>query len=186
MKRNVPSKKQSTKPWYRCPRRGCGCKVIKCDYVESAILEAMREWLHDYTIKINSDGVPTDNSYQTALKLIQEQLASLLEQQDKICTFLEKGIYSVEMFSKRNDALGREIKKLQCDEADLLSRQSNAGQNDEVRKNIIPTTQHMLDIYDILNPEEKNRLWKIVLEKITVYKTKSDEFSLHIYPKVPR
>ena len=32
MKRNVPSKKQKTSPWYRCPTRGCDCRAIKCDF----------------------------------------------------------------------------------------------------------------------------------------------------------
>lgn len=185
MKRNVPSKKQSTAPWYRCPNRGCDCKVMKCNFVEEAVLSAMRDWLHEYTIKIDSGYIHEDNSYQTALSLIQEQLAALQEQQDKICTLLEKGVYTVDIFSKRNDSISKEIAKLQQDQADLLNKLSTQKSDEATRQSIIPTTQHILDSYDILSIEEKNQLWKTVLAKVTVFKTKSNEFSLHIYPKVP-
>ena len=50
---------------------------------------------------------------------------------------------------------------------------------------IIPTTQHILDSYPQLSVEEKNRLWKIVMERITAYRTPGGEVSIHIYPKLP-
>lgn len=40
--------------------------------------------------------------------------------------------------------------------------------------------------FDDVSVEEKNSLWKIVLEKITVFRTPEGEFSLHLYPKLPR
>lgn len=51
---------------------------------------------------------------------------------------------------------------------------------------IIPTTQHILDNYDALTIAEKNRLWKLVLMKTTVYRTPEGELSVHIYPKLPK
>lgn len=51
---------------------------------------------------------------------------------------------------------------------------------------LIPTTQRILDSYPHLSVAEKNSLWKIVLEKITVFRTPEGEFSLHLYPKLPR
>lgn len=145
----------------------------------------MRDWLCKYTIEVDSEYTQDGNSYQTALALIQEQLATLQEQQDKICTLLEQGVYTVEMFSKRNDSISKELKRLQSDEADLLGKLSDQEAGEDSRRNIIPTTQHILDSYDVLTIEEKNLLWKTVLEKITVFRTKSDKFSIHVYPKVP-
>ena len=34
--------------------------------------------------------------------------------------------------------------------------------------------------------EEKNRLWKLVLRKVTAYRTPEGELSVHIYPKLPK
>lgn len=122
MRRNVPGKSQNTSPWYRCPTRGCNCRNIKCDFAEDAILKAMRECLADYTIKVEAGNLIEEGPVDTALALVQEQLAQVRLQQDNICEYLEKGVYTIEMFTKRNETLTREIRKLQTSENELLSR----------------------------------------------------------------
>ncbi len=92
---------------------------MKCDFVENAVVNAMREWLSEYTIKVETEQAPQADPTETALNLIRQQLLELQGQQDKICEYLEKGIYTVEMFSKRNETLTREICKLQKAEADI-------------------------------------------------------------------
>lgn len=186
LKRNVPGKSQHTSPWYRCPTRGCNCRTMKCDFVEEAVVNAMREWLSEYTIKVDTEQPPQADPTETALNLIQQQLLELQSQQDKICEYLEKGVYTVEMFSKRNDTLTREMQKLQKAEADLQKKQATKNGEKEAVKELIPTTQRILDSYPDLSIAEKNSLWKIVLEKITAYRTPEGEFSLHLYPKLPR
>ena len=100
MKRNVPSKKQKTSPWYRCPTRGCDCRAIKCDFAEESILKAMKEWMAEYTVNIETEKTIQVDPVETALKVVREQLAETQLQQDKICEYLEKGVYTVEMFTK--------------------------------------------------------------------------------------
>lgn len=90
-----------------------------------------------------------------------------------------------EMFTKRNDTLTREIHKVQAAENELLKKQGAQKDIHDVEKEIIPTTQHILDSYPQLSVEEKNRLWKIVMERITAYRTPGGEASIHIYPKLP-
>ena len=51
---------------------------------------------------------------------------------------------------------------------------------------MIPTTQHILENYDFLSVEEKNQLWKLVLEKVTVFRSQEDELMIHIYPNLPK
>ena len=98
LKRNVPAKSQNTSPWYRCPTRGCNCRTMKCDFVENAVVNAMREWLSEYTIKVETEQAPQADPTETALNLIRQQLLELQGQQEKICEYLEKGIYTVEIF----------------------------------------------------------------------------------------
>ncbi|MGN0312685.1 MAG: recombinase family protein [Lachnospiraceae bacterium] len=185
MKRNVPGKTQKTSPWYRCPTRGCNCRTIKCDFVEKEVVKAMEKWLAEYTIKVNAEQYQQTDTTETALGIIRDQLSELHSQQDKICEYLEKGVYTVEMFTKRNDTLTREIHKLQASETDLLKKQSSKNDVQNVAEEIIPTTQHILDSYSRLSVPEKNSLWKIVIEKITIYRTPDGEFSIHVYPKLP-
>lgn len=78
------------------------------------------------------------------------------------------------------------LKQLQSSETELV-RQQNAG--DEKKKTtlqIIPTTQHILDNYNILTILEKNQLWKPVLKKVTVYRSQDDELSIQLYPNLPK
>lgn len=51
---------------------------------------------------------------------------------------------------------------------------------------LIPTIQHMLDNYDSLTVEEKNRLRKLILKKAAVYRAPDGELIVHIYPKLPK
>ena len=47
-------------------------------------------------------------------------------------------------------------------------------------------TQHILDNYNVLTAEEKNRPQKLVLKKVTAYRTPDGELSAHIDPKYRR
>ncbi len=64
--------------------------------------------------------------------------------------------YTVEMFTKRNDTLTREMRKLQASEADLLKKQSSQSDIKNAEAEIIPTTQRILDSYSRLSVPEKN------------------------------
>lgn len=186
LKRNVPAKGHNTLPWYRCPTRGCDCRIVKCNVVEDTILSSMAGWLEDYHIHISSQAVPKTDPVKTALEVVQGKLAQLQAQQDTICEYLEKGIYTTEMFTKRNSALEREINSLKGSEADLMHQQTQSSGETQAARQIIPTMQHILDSYETLTTEDKNRLWKLVLKKATVYRTPDGELSVNIYPTLPK
>ena len=186
MKRNVPSKNQGTTPWFRCPNRGCDCRIVKCHIVEEAIRDAMEDWLDEYIIQINSDSKPKIDPLADALEVVQAQLAGLRKQQDNLCDYLEKGVYTIEIFTKRNAVLTKEIEHLQASEAELMRKLESGSQASKAATEIIPATQHILDHYSILTVAEKNQLWKLILQKATVYRTPDGELSVHIYPNLPR
>ena len=75
------------------------------------------------------------------------------------------------MFHKRNASLEQEIKKLQASEADLMEQLRDSDSQKKDALQIIPATQHILDHYENFTTEEKNRLWKLVLKKVTVYRS---------------
>ena len=186
MKRKVPGKGRTCIPWYQCPTRGCDCKMIKCEVLENTILEAMENWLREYTLQISSDEQPKTNPINTALETVRGQLAGLLQQQESICEYLEKGIYTIEMFNKRNATLAQEISKLQASEADLMDQLRDSDSQKKGALQIIPATQHILDNYRHFTAEEKNRLWKLILKKVTVYRSQDDELTIHLYPNLPQ
>ena len=104
----------------------------------------------------------------------------------KICEYLEKEIYTIDVFTKRNSALTKEMHELQKKEADLLNQHSEENREKQVSSQIIPTTQHILGNYSRLNVQEKNQLWKLVMKKVTIYRSPEDELTLNIYPNLPQ
>jgi DNA invertase Pin-like site-specific DNA recombinase len=183
--KNVPAKNHNTSPWYHCRNR-CGGRTIKCDIVEEAVLKEMKSWLHNYIIQIVADIPKNDNKYQTALEMVQNKIKELIEQQDNLCELLEKKTYSLDLFNRRNAVIESELAQLKLDEADLLSKIENQSQKETQAVNFIPSAQRLLDNYDNLSVKEKNMLWKEVLEKVTVFRSKSDEISIQIYPRLPQ
>ena len=107
-------------------------------------------------------------------------------QKENICEYLEKGVYTIDMFSKRNASLAKEIKQLQSTEADLLRQQGEGRQKEQTTVQIIPTTQHILENYPTLTVKEKNRLWKLIMKKATVYRSRDDKLTVHICPNLPK
>ena len=53
---------------------------------------------------------------------------------------MEKGVYTIDMFTKRNASLAKELKQLQSAEADLLRQQGEGKQKKQATVQIIPTT----------------------------------------------
>ena len=120
------------------------------------------------------------------MKAVRVQCTQLQLQQENICEYLEKGVYTIDMFTKRNASLTKEINQLQSTEADLLRQQSEGSQKRQATVQIIPTTQHILENYPILTVAEKNRLWKLVMRKATVYRSPENKLSIQIYPRLPK
>ena len=67
-----------------------------------------------------------------------------------------------------------------------MTQQNEGNEKNKSIMQIIPTTQHILDNYDILSILEKNQLWKLVLKKVTVYRSQDDDLSIHLYPNLPQ
>lgn len=109
----------------------------------------------EYTIRVKSDDLPQTDPIDTALSVVQGQLAQLRTQQDNICEYLEKGVYTVEMFTKRNETLMKELRKLQASEDDLLKQKESKSSTKSIEAEVIPTTQRILDSYPHLSVEEK-------------------------------
>ena len=100
----------------------------------------MDDWLDEYIIQLSKEEKPTVDPIAEALDTVQAQLGALQHQQETICEYLEKGVYTIDMFTKRNASLAKELKQLQSAEADLLRQQGEGKQKKQATVQIIPTT----------------------------------------------
>jgi DNA invertase Pin-like site-specific DNA recombinase len=187
MKRNTSATKfQNTHARFKCPKeKHCGCKSNIFGEVEQAIVESMTEWLNDYIISVDTDIPVVNDGLETSLTILTNKLEELFEQQDSICELHEKGEYSDRLFKRRNDAIEKEIDKIEADIRDLEILIAEQHEEETEQLNIIPKSQKLLENYDNMTPKEKNDLWKEVLHKVTYTKTeRGGKFDIVIYPKL--
>ncbi|MBO5955523.1 MAG: aspartate/glutamate racemase family protein, partial [Clostridia bacterium] len=112
--RTIVRRTTSTTPLkYRlsCPNRECNLRSIFLAPFEELVVTEMTEWLKQYTIQVDNGDV-IDNRYTDLLTTTEKQLSDARQQQDKICDLLEKGVYTIEMFTKRNEKLQEDIHTL--------------------------------------------------------------------------
>ena len=64
----------------------------------------------------------------------------------------------------------------------------NKDEYRQAQEIFLPTAANVLGCYDRMTPEEKNRLWKLLIEKITYYRNpeKPDRIEIHLYPRLGR
>ena len=84
------------------------------------------------------------------------------------------------MFQKRNASLSKKIARLQETEEKLVRKRESGEQANQDALDIVHTTQRILDNYNALTKEEKNHLWKLVLRKVTAYRSPDGKVSVHI------
>ena len=91
----------------------------------------MTKWLKDYIIQVENGTQTTDTRYQELLTITEKQLEDAKTQQEKICGFLETGVYTVQMFTQRNEKLQEEIDKMI---EDLQNQQGNDNSGEDPDK----------------------------------------------------
>lgn len=75
---------------------------------------------------------------------------------------------------------------MQEHETDLMDQLRDGNSQRKGALQIIPATQHILENYRHFTTEEKNQLWKLVLKKVTVYRSPDSGLSIHLYPNLPQ
>ena len=174
-------------PKYRlsCPNRSCNQRSIFLSPFEEAVVIEMDKWLKEYVIQIESGNLTVDTRHQELLEVTEKQLADAKMQQEKICGFLETGVYTVQMFTQRNGKLQEEIENLEVTRQNLIEKIKEQESRSKQSTEIIPKTQHLLDNYNDMTPQQKNDLWKEVVDHIDlVAEPKAKDFHIRIYPKL--
>lgn len=158
---------------YYC-RSGIHCSQIGADVeiVNAAILKALQGYLEDFRVKIENKDAALLETQQRVLANLKKELDALDDRQEQLYDFLEKGLYTPEVFLIRND-------KLKAERADLENAIKNAEQNmpsvQEYEQKYFSLSQALSAIDDPnISPKIKNRLLKDVIEVIYYDKNERD------------
>lgn len=179
------------------------CNTTTCDnistyfhLVESALLQALRKWLDEQQIETNSAKPQSGSAkIEKSIARIEADIKKLSAQLEKVHTAFEQEIYTSAQFLERS----RNISERMDAAKNELSNQMATLETEKRRENgyssVIPAAVSLMSVYDAIETaEEKNRMLKLVLEKVVYTKETSavyrgvsaTDFELVIYPLISR
>ncbi|WP_341347074.1 recombinase family protein [Paenibacillus sp. FSL H3-0469] len=177
---------------FRCNTGGCPSRSSRYDLVEARIIEGLEIWLNEYKIKWGkrNQTVPQNELKlsERALTSLQNELRELENQRVKLFDFLERGVYSEEVFMERSQDISKRI-TVTSEEIGIIQKDLDLElTRKEARSKIIPIAESVVkSYYQTDNPMSRNALLKSVLNKV-VYKKGpgqyKEQFELFLYPRL--
>lgn len=184
------------KPHLICYNRECGNKSSRFEFVEDRILDGLKSWLREYKAEWGKRKRPekaVNNSLEVklaALKNLEREMTDLQTQKGRLHDFLERGIYDEETYLERSQTLADRMDTVKAAIEETKQDIVLEEKRNQAQKDIIPKVENVLELYfKTEDPAQKNNLLKSVLESTTYEKEKyqrEDDFTLVLYPKLPR
>lgn len=177
-----------------CRNVNCDCSGSYIDLVEEKFLEYLQEWTCGYQIK-NSEKDDYSLSKSTlnfSINRIRKEIVDTQKQLSRTYDLLEQNIYTTEIFQERSEMLSDRLRMLNDKLSGAEEELARIEQYELARNQFVPRIQSIVEKYDSLKTtESKNRLLKEVIDRIeyiktTKGKTHSDEFTLKVYPRIPK
>ena len=192
-----PYTKYGKEPTILCNQ--CDNISSKLKYVEDKIIEGLRYWLANYQLDkdtvLQSKCSKNITYCEDAIEQVHNQIENSKKELDRVCDAYEKGIYTADIYQDRYQ---KHLDKQKALEINLKEYQEQLDKEYailEQKELMIPKLQNVLDIYyNLESAEDKNKLLKTVVEKVTYIKEKpalkkTDDpmnFKIRIYPKLPK
>ena len=180
-----------------CTNPNCDNVSSKLRIVEDKIINALRDWLKEYNLNIDSyiSEVDKDNiaMAEETLKKLEKELEKQKKKISNVYDYFEDGTYTKEMFNERILMLNSKMEEIKENIKIQKERIKIEYKRLEDKKEVVPKIENIIDLYPKLETaEEKNLLLKTVLKKVEYKKeTRSlgknadpTDFQLDIYPNV--
>lgn len=156
-------------PYILCSSDGCITRSVQLERLLEQIRESMQHTLEEYQKKIKDNAASSPSS--TMRDAYKKELLELTKQQKKQFEFLERGIYSEEVFFERSAEVNERIKNIN---AELEKIESNKKTETDYT-DFCSSLQKCIDaLCDSTVPaKETNMLLKKVITKIVYSRSKS-------------
>jgi chromosome segregation ATPase len=181
-----------------CTHIGCTNVSSKLEYVEKKILLSLSDWVKEYQIQEHTV-IDTEVSkselvtYDKAIQQLDEELKMLNSQLDNAYDFLEREIYTPQVFAQRTQSITSRITECNAKRVKLLEDREKLSNNIVSRQQLIPQVEYVLSVYGTLgNPQEKNDLLNSIIERVVYDKPKGgrwcnpNDFSIQVFPVIPK
>lgn len=174
----------------RCPTPRCLTSAVDIEYVESAVLATLSDWLCLARNPAPHKAAKPSNPVETQIRKIQQHIAKLKSQQSRLCDLLEQGIYSTETYLQRNTTLSEKLTEAEDELAKLQS--FIVPTTDDLVCRLLPELENLFAQWDTSTTDQRNRLLKATISKIVYHKTQrcfrnqnpADFLTLDIFPIV--
>lgn len=163
---------KSIAPCLRCPTRGCSPSV-PLEQVEQAVLLALTHHLAGLQTA-GALAEPKEGVLIGAAESLEKELVRLESQKARLHDFLEREIYTPEVFAQRRSILEAREKEIKEQLGQLCQREE---------KKEAPSGASVLEGYAALDAEQKNQLLKTLIRRIDLIRpspVSSRSFSISI------
>lgn len=154
---------------YMCVNKSCGCMASDEDDITELVMHSIADHLVDIENMINGNVKPNskDKKAETARKVLTNEIELLNKRKKKLYDFLEREVYTEEMFAERFADITKRIADRQA-ALDKLPKEKADIDLYEYSMEI----RSVLDTYSKNNPaEENNELLSRIIRKINYTKT---------------
>lgn len=150
-----------------CENRKCNNGTVPFNEFEETMLELVRNKLNDLLINPISQSNDNDvKNHEHMISSIKKEIAQLENQKNKLYDFLERGIYTEEVFIERQKITSENLEKLK---EQLSIELQNAPKTIDYSELII-SMETLLNSYHETDIRGKNVLLKSVFTEITITK----------------
>ncbi len=154
---------------YMCINKSCGCMASDEDDITDLVMHSIADHLVDIENMINGNVKPNskDKKAETARKVLTNEIELLNKRKKKLYDFLEREVYTEEMFAERFADITKRIADRQA-ALDKLPKEKADIDLYEYSMEI----KSVLDTYSKNNPaDENNELLSRIIRKINYTKT---------------
>ncbi len=154
---------------YMCVNKSCGCMASDEDDITDLVMHSIADHLVDIENMINGNVKPNskDKKAETARKVLSNEIELLNKRKKKLYDFLEREVYTEEMFAERFADITKRIADRQA-ALDKLPKEKADIDLYEYSMEI----RSVLDTYSKNNPaDENNELLSRIIRKINYTKT---------------
>ena len=158
----------------------CGNRSATYDEVVKEVITALRRILSDVKTMLSGNEPAQISTQKTVLDLLHTELNSLETQQERLYEFLEKGIYTSEVFVKRNATLAQRREELMAAISEAELHQETII---DYRERYITLKEAISALEnDKISAEEKNHLLRAVIKDIVYHRATPIRDKWHSIP----
>lgn len=173
----------------RCNNQQCNNKSSRYEFVENKLIQSLKIWLNDFKIEWASEvnSVPNKSVLfkRNSIIGLKKEIEELDQQKGKLFDFLERGIYTEEIFIERSQNIAERIKAINQTLVEIDLQLASEVKRQEAKNEIIPRVENVIDIYEMeKEPISKNIILKSIVHYAVYKKDKhqrNDEFTLNLY-----